>query len=87
MNSKTNLFIAVAFVLAFGTFIVVKYKEVPDAKKRKALKENPELLRQEMRDKETNIVFGDWLNQLNSNLKVTFVSDTFKKRMGAAPAQ
>lgn len=57
-----------------------------DKKKKKQLQENPELLREELRQKEANIVFSDWLTQLNANLKVNVVSETFRKRIGA-PAQ
>lgn len=59
-----------------------------DPKKRKELRENPELLRQELEERQINMVFSDWLNQLNSSLKVNIVSDRFQKLMNApAPAQ
>ena len=54
-----------------------------DAAKRKELLANPEQVRNEMRDKELNLVFNDWLTQLNSALKVNIVSESFRQRMGA----
>lgn len=47
----------------------------------KKLKENPESYRSEMRTKEANVVFRDWLNQLNGNLKVSITSESFRKRL------
>jgi predicted thioredoxin/glutaredoxin len=61
-------------------------KTETDLKKRKELTEDPEKFRQELQEKEVNLVFADWLNQLNSTLKVNMVSETFRKRLGA-PAQ
>jgi peptidyl-prolyl cis-trans isomerase D len=58
-----------------------------DAAKRKEITSDPEKIRNEMRDKELNLVFGDWLTQLNASLKVNIVSDTFRQRMGAAAPQ
>jgi hypothetical protein len=57
-----------------------------DPAKRKELKDNPEKVRAEMRDKELNLVFNDWLTQLNAALKVNIVSDAFKQRMGTPAA-
>ena len=57
-----------------------------DALKRKDVIDNPEKVRNEMRDKELNLVFSDWLAQLNAALKVNVVSDAFKQRMGAPAA-
>lgn len=66
--------------------LAARLKSETDAKIRKELQSNPEKLRQELLEKEINLVFGDWLNQLNSTLKISFVSDQFRKRMGQ-PAQ
>ncbi len=54
-----------------------------DAKKKKEWAENPELLRQELQKEQTNWVFSDWLNQLNTSLngKIEIVSDNFKKTL------
>lgn len=57
-----------------------------DPKRLKALKDKPQDFRRSLEEKEINAVFGDWLNQLNSNLKVNIVSDRFQKSL-AAPAQ
>jgi peptidyl-prolyl cis-trans isomerase D len=54
-------------------------------KKQKALRDNPDILRQEIRNKEMNLVMSDWLAQLNSSLKVNIVSENFKKRLSGAP--
>ncbi len=56
-----------------------------DKKKQKALRDNPDILRQEIRNKEMNLVMSDWLAQLNSSLKVNIVSENFKKRLSGAP--
>jgi peptidyl-prolyl cis-trans isomerase D len=55
-----------------------------DKKKKKELQENPEALREEIRNKEANLVFSDWLNQVNSQLsgKIVPVSESMKKRFG-----
>ncbi len=58
-----------------------------DPKKRKELQADPEKIRQQIWEKEANFVFGDWLNQLNSTLKVNIVSDAFRKRLGGQPAK
>lgn len=63
-----------------------RLKTETDGKKKKAIQENPEILRQELQDRETNLVFNDWLNQLNSTLKINIISDAFRQRMGQ-PAQ
>lgn len=65
-----------------GNELTARLKSETNAKKRKELQADPEKLRQELLEKETNLVFGDWLNQLNSTLKISFVSDQFRKRMG-----
>ncbi len=57
-----------------------------DGAKRKELIADPEKVRNEMRDKELNLVFNDWLTQLNAALKVNIVSDAFRQRMGAPGA-
>jgi SurA N-terminal domain len=62
----------------------------PDPKKKKELMSNPDLLREEIRSREVNMAFTDWLSQLNSTLKVEIISETFRKRLTppapAAPA-
>lgn len=55
-----------------------------DKDKLKELRENPESLRNELAAEEANLVFRDWLNQLNSTLKVSIVSESFRKRMSGA---
>lgn len=57
-----------------------------DSKARKEYASHPELLDQKIMEREINLVFGDWLNQLNSNLKVNIVSDRFQKML-ATPAK
>jgi peptidyl-prolyl cis-trans isomerase D len=52
-----------------------------DKKIRKEIQENPEGVRDEMKNHELNLVFQDWLNNINSNLKVEIVSDSFKNRL------
>lgn len=47
----------------------------------KKWKEDPESLRKDLLAKERNLVFQDWLNQLNSTLKVQIVSDAFRRRL------
>lgn len=68
------------------TALEARLKIETDAKKRKELQADPEKLRQELKEKQLNLVFGDWLNQLNSTLKINIVSESFRKRMGQ-PAQ
>ncbi|MFN0118658.1 MAG: SurA N-terminal domain-containing protein [Elusimicrobiota bacterium] len=58
-----------------------RLKTEKDPKKIKELKDNPHQVKEQIRNQEFNLVYGDWLNQLNSSLKVNFVSDTFKKRL------
>lgn len=52
-----------------------------DKKKKKELEENPESLREELRNREANLVFTDWLAQVNSSLKVEPISEELKKRL------
>jgi len=56
-----------------------------DKKKKKELQENKEILRTEMRNKEANLVFADWLNQMNSSLRVDIVSNRFRRTLNGAP--
>jgi hypothetical protein len=56
-----------------------------DPKKRKELQEKPQEFQRSLLDHEINLVFSDWLNQLNSNLKVNIVSDRFQKMLSGAP--
>jgi hypothetical protein len=58
-----------------------------DAAKRKELLADPEKVRNDLREKELNLVFSDWLAQLNASLKVTMVSDAFRKQIGAPATQ
>lgn len=57
-----------------------------DPKKKKEIASNPEILRNEIRNKEVGLVFNDWLKQLNSGLKVDVISESFKKRLSAPQA-
>jgi peptidyl-prolyl cis-trans isomerase D len=52
-----------------------------DPEKKKELKKNPDIYRGELRDREIQLVFADWLSQINSKLKVSFVSESFRKRL------
>jgi peptidyl-prolyl cis-trans isomerase D len=52
-----------------------------DKKKKKELQDDPEALREELRNKEANLVFADWLGQVNSSLRVEPVSEAMKKRL------
>jgi hypothetical protein len=61
-----------------------RLKSEKDPKKLKEMKQNPEAVKNELRDKQINLVFSDWLNQLNSNLKVNITSERFKKRLSGA---
>ncbi len=70
----------------FQQALEARLKTETDPKVKKEMIDHPEKFRQEIQDKEVNLVFSDWLNQLNSTLKVNMVSDTFRKRL-AAPAQ
>jgi hypothetical protein len=54
-----------------------------DPKVRKELEKEKGKLRDRIRERQTNLVFGDWLNKLNSDLKVTIVSEEFRRRLGA----
>ncbi len=53
-----------------------------DPKVKKELESDPEKLREKIRERQVNIVFSDWLNRLNSDLKVSIVSDQFRQRLG-----
>lgn len=55
-----------------------------DKEKIKELKENPDILRDEIRNRDVNLVFNDWLAQINSNLKVNFISKTFQERLSGS---
>lgn len=63
--------------------------EEKDRTKRKELQENPDSVREELRDKDLNLVFSDWLTKLNAGLRVEILSPTFRERLNppAAPAQ
>lgn len=52
-----------------------------DSKKRKEMRENPEIFREELRQKEMSKVFNDWLAQLNRNLRVEIISSALKARL------
>lgn len=54
-----------------------------DAAKRKEIAANPEKIREDLKNKEMNLVFNDWLTQLNTALKVNIVSDAFRQRLGS----
>jgi parvulin-like peptidyl-prolyl isomerase len=54
-----------------------------DKKKKKELQENPEIVREELRNREANQVFADWLGQVNAALRVEPVSEAMKKRLTA----
>ncbi|MCG3205978.1 MAG: hypothetical protein KCHDKBKB_02704 [Elusimicrobia bacterium] len=66
----------------FKEALALRLQTETDKTKRKELETSPEKFRSELIDRETNLVFGDWLNQLNSTLKVNIVSESFRKRMG-----
>lgn len=55
-----------------------------DSKKRKELQDKPRIVKNELRDRELNLVFSDWLAQVNSRLKVDVVSEPFRQRMNNA---
>ncbi len=52
-----------------------------DAKKKKELKENPEIFRNELRQKQMNLVFNDWLAFINRSLRVEVVSPNLRTRL------
>jgi hypothetical protein len=52
-----------------------------DAKKKKELKDNPEIFRNELRQREMSKVFTDWLGQINRNLKVEIISNSLKAQL------
>lgn len=60
-----------------------RLKSETDKKKLEELKKDPEILRKELHIRETNLIMKDWLNQLNSKLKINFTSESFKKRLTA----
>ncbi len=55
-----------------------------DKKKKKELQDNPDALREEIRNREANQVFSDWLSQVNASLtgKIVPVSEAMKKKLG-----
>ena len=69
---------------AFQRALDFALKNETDKKRLKELKENPESLRDELRQREANQVFNDWLNQINSRLRVTIVSEAFRQRLEGA---
>jgi parvulin-like peptidyl-prolyl isomerase len=71
----------------FEAALINRIKTETDPKKRKEMEANPEVAREELRNKELNLVFSDWLGQLNSNLKVNIVSETFRQRLNAPAGQ
>jgi peptidyl-prolyl cis-trans isomerase D len=58
-----------------------------DPKVKKELQEDPEKFKDELRSRQINLVLNDWLNQLNTNLKVSILSENFKKSLSQAPTQ
>lgn len=56
-----------------------------DAKTRVMISTNTAELRDRVRERQVNLVFSDWLNRLNSELKVTIVSDQFRQRLNGGP--
>jgi peptidyl-prolyl cis-trans isomerase D len=50
----------------------------------KKWKDDPDALRKDLLAKERNLVFQDWINQLNSTLKVQIVSESFRRRLNGA---
>ena len=59
-----------------------------DPKVRKEIAADSVKLRDRVREKQIQLVFADWLNRLNSDLKVSIVSDQFRQRLAgpSAPA-
>jgi len=52
-----------------------------DKTKKKQLQENPEAFREELRSQEANLVFADWLGQVNASLRVEPISEDLKKKL------
>jgi peptidyl-prolyl cis-trans isomerase D len=52
-----------------------------DKAKKKELQENPDIIREELRSREANLVFQDWLGQVNASLRVEPISESLKKRL------
>lgn len=63
-------------------------KDIDQAKenlaKFKELKTNPEKFKESLTTHEVNLVFNDYLNQLNNTLKVNIVSDRFQQRLSGS---
>ncbi|MBV9079647.1 MAG: SurA N-terminal domain-containing protein [Elusimicrobia bacterium] len=81
---KLNLLIASAVQVSDAEINVEKdsfLSAEKDPKAREKLQSDPKGLRDAIRDKQINLVFADWLNRLNSQLKVTIVSDAFRQRL------
>jgi parvulin-like peptidyl-prolyl isomerase len=57
-----------------------------DPKVRKELASDAAKMRERVREREINLVFNDWLNRMNSELKVSIVSDRFRQRLGGPAA-
>ena len=57
-----------------------------DPKLKKEWRDDPEKLRDTIRNEELNWVYQDWLGQINSRLKVNIVSDKFRQSL-SMPAQ
>ena len=89
---KLNLLIASAIQITDAE--VQLYRDAAlasekDPKAKKDLEGNPEKLRERIREHQVNIVFSDWLNRLNSELKVTNIGEPIRQRLGnpASPAK
>lgn len=83
---KLNLLVASSVQLSDAEFNLYKdaiLAQEKDAKARKELESDPVKLRDRIRDHQINLVFNDWLNRLNAQLKVSIVSDTFRQRLGS----
>lgn len=52
-----------------------------DKTKKKELQENPDSIGEELRTREANLVFADWLGQVNASLRVEPISENLKKRL------
>jgi peptidyl-prolyl cis-trans isomerase D len=76
---KLNQLIGGSVFITDEAFAAAPPPPAPKDKKDKPM--TPESYREELRSKELNLVYRDWLNYLNSNLKVNIVSDRFRDRM------
>lgn len=86
---KLNLLIASAIQTSDAEVDLQKaaiLAQEKDPKIKAELEKEAGKMRDRVRERQVNLTFNDWLTRLNSDLKVTIVSEDFRKRLSAPVA-